>query len=323
MFICDCHGDTLTKIAFNPDANLDITFDHAQKGGLGLQFLACWSGPKADQDNVQERMHRQYEATQILIDQGWTFITSPAEFVEGKPSFMLSIEGAEIFNNSLAPVEQWYLKGVRMSGITWNFENKLGTPAKLDQTKGLSTHGINVVKEMQRLGMAVDTSHLSDQGFFDIFSKTNAPPLASHSCCRALQPHFRNLTDEQIRLLITQGGYIGVNFYPPFLTDKGATINTVIDHIDHICQLGGEKHVGFGSDFDGIDEYPANLYSPQGFPLLIDRMAQRGYSPESIENIAGKNFLRYFSSIQGVKELWLNPNPQLAAEGQTQRPARG
>lgn len=301
MFLFDSHADTLTKIAFDQSPSFDITFEKAQKGALSLQVFALWSGPRADKENVQERMLQQYEASKVLNRQGWVFTTDPSQLSSQSPSYMLSIEGGEIFNHSLEAVETWYLNGIRMSGITWNFENNLGCPAKIDQTKGLTPHGIEVIKELQRFGIAVDTSHLSEKGFYDIFAKTNVAPLASHSCCASLQPHFRNLTDDQIRLLISQGGYIGVNFYPAFLTAGVATIDTVIDHIDHICQLGGEKNVGFGSDFDGIEQHPTDLLSPEDFPNMLVRMKERGYSQESIEDIAGRNFISYFNTVQNKK----------------------
>ena len=301
MIICDAHADTLSAISVSRSQSPDITFAKAKEGRLSLQIFALWSGPDpSSKEAVEGRMALQYEGCRALEQEGWQLLTCLDDPICA-PSYMLSIEGGEIFNDSVEEVDKWYQKGVRMSGITWNFENNLGTCAKVDQKKGLTPHGLCVVKRMQQLGIAVDTSHLSERGFYDIFLSTNVPPLASHSCCAHIQPHFRNLTDEQLRLLISQGGYVGINFYPPFLTRGTATIDTVIDHIDHVCQLGGENHVGFGSDFDGIDDYPNNLTSPAGFPLLLNRLAERGYSQTTIENIAGQNFISYFTRIQNQK----------------------
>ncbi len=296
--ICDTHADTLFALAVAKKNNPDITYEKALKGHLALQVFALFIGPKPNNPQEAETMMlKEYDAKTLLDSMGWTQMNDFSTPIVS-PSYMLSIEGAELFNEDLQLIEKWYHKGIRMCGITWNYENNLGTPAKIDQGKGLSAHGVLAVREMQRLGIAVDTSHLSEQGFYDIFLKTTIPPLASHSCCAALHPHFRNLTDEQLRLLIKNGGYIGINFYPPFLTSGRATIDTVIDHIDHICQLGGEKNVGFGSDFDGIDEYPIGLTSPEGFPSLLKRMKERGFSEKSISNISKNNFIHYFTSIQ-------------------------
>ena len=151
---------------------------------------------------------------------------------------------------------------------------------------------------MQRVGMAVDTSHLNEAGFWDIVNRTDVPPMASHSCCMSLCRHFRNLTDEQIRALIRGGGYIGVNFYPAFLSENGeADAARVAEHIDHICQLGGEDIVGFGSDFDGIEKSPRDLRGADEVPNLLDSLRRRGYPEEKIEGIAGLNLVRYFRRI--------------------------
>jgi len=232
-----------------------------------------------------------------LKAQGFKQIDDPSEAKEGVVSILLSIEGGEVFEDGIDTVASWRKKGVRMSGITWNHENNLGYPAKSGSTKGLTPYGIQVVKEMQRLKIAVDVSHLNERGFYDIFQKTNVPPLASHSCCAKLRPHFRNLTDEQIHLLLNEGGYVGINFYGEFLTDGKATVETVLHHVDYICQMGGEKQVGFGSDFDGIDVYPEGLRHPGELPNLIEGMRRRGYSEQAIAGIAGQNLLDYFIRI--------------------------
>src|SRR5699024_5743796 len=125
--------------------------------------------------------------------------------------------------------------------------------------------------------MAVDVSHLNERGFYDLLDG-EAPPLASHSCARALCDHPRNLTDHQLRCLFEAGGYVGVNFYPLFLSsDSRADLNRVIDHIAHICDLGGEAHVGLGSDFDGIETHPEGLRNAGDIPALLEGMRRRGF----------------------------------------------
>ncbi|NLB89924.1 MAG: hypothetical protein GX786_01715 [Clostridiales bacterium] len=298
MILCDTHADTLTAMAFNTKPKPDITFDSAKTGKVNLQVFALWSGENPTNENIEKRMHAQYQAGQQLLDHGWIQLENIAEITQHSTAFIYSIEGCEIFNDSIDPISSWYEKGVRMAGITWNYENKLGSPAKNGSSQGLTAYGVKAVKEMQQLGIAVDTSHLNEQGFYDIFLKTNLPPLASHSCCNSLCSHFRNLTDEQIRLLISQNGYIGINFYPCFLSESGqASIDTIIDHIAYVCDLGGENHVGFGSDFDGIELYPTDITGPEHFPLLLEKMIQRGFSKESVEKIAGLNFINYYKRI--------------------------
>jgi membrane dipeptidase len=188
--------------------------------------------------------------------------------------------------------------GVRMAALLWNHENALGFPAKSGSRRGLTPYGLEVVRWMQAAGMAVDTSHLNEAGFWSILGETPVAPLASHSCCKALRDHFRNPTDAQIRALIARGGYIGVNFYPAFLSADGrADADRVAEHIDHLCQLGGAGIVGFGSDFDGIEVPPKDLRHAGEIPNLLEALRRRGYGEEAVAGIAGGNLLRYYDRI--------------------------
>ena len=141
-------------------------------------------------------------------------------------------------------------------------------------------------------------SNLNEAGFWDLIDKHSQPPMASHSCAMALCSHFRNLTDEQIRAMVKRGGWIGVNFYPSFLSPDGkASVSTICDHIDYMCQLGAEKNVGFGSDFDGIETTPVDCKSPADVPKILDELRRRGYSEEALADIAGNNFLNYYRRL--------------------------
>ncbi len=297
MFICDTHADTLYEVGYKKNSNPDITLERAKKGGVALQVMALWTGPKGKAGDVQGIIAAELAGLEALKAQGFKQIDDPQKAVEGEVSILLSVEGGEVFESGIETVADFWQKGVRIAGITWNHENDLGHPAKGGSQEGLTPYGLKVVKEMQRLKIAVDVSHLNERGFYDIFQKTGVPPMASHSCCSALRPYFRNLTDEQLRLLIREGGYVGVNFYGEFLAESNATVETLADHVDYICQLGGGKQVGFGSDFDGIDIYPVGLRHPGEFPNLISVFRRRGYSEEDIALIAGKNLLSYFERI--------------------------
>lgn len=298
MFLCDTHADTLYEMGWKKNEDPDITIERLLKGNVALQVLALWTGPKGKAGPIPEIVEAELTALETLKVQGWRQVDDPSQIKEGEPSVMLSVEGGEVFEGGIEKVGYWRRKGVRIAAITWNHENDLAFPAKSGSRQGLTEYGLNAVKEMQRLGIAVDTSHLNEQGFYDIFAKTNLPPMASHSCCAALRPHFRNLTDDQLRLLIKERGYVGINFYGDFLdNDCKASVETVVDHIDHICQMGGEKHVGFGSDFDGIDNYPEGLRHPGEFPNLLAALRRRGYGEQAIAGIAGQNLVDYFARI--------------------------
>lgn len=296
MFIADTHCDTLYAMARHPGERLMITPELLRQGGVTLQTLALWTGPKgADADALaEEELAQLPRLTAVGLHQ----VDDPAQAKEGECCFMLSIEGGELFQSDLASVQRWRERGVRMAAISWNNPTRIAQPAKSGSREGLSDYGVQVIREMQRVGMAVDVSHLNEAGYWDLFRKGDRPPMASHSCVRSLCDHFRNLTDEQLRAMIQNGGYVGVNFYPHFLSRDGqATVRTVAEHIDYICQMGGEKIVGFGSDFDGIEVCPDGLENAGQIPALLEELRRMGYSEDAIAGVAGGNLRDYFQRI--------------------------
>jgi membrane dipeptidase len=301
MLLCDTHADLLFRMATEPGEDYDITLDKLTRGGVSLQVLTLFVGRDPASKPVREMMDAEWHAYQQLLSQGWQQITNPTQAEAGRFHFMLSLEGCEPFTEGLHVIRDYHQRGIRMAAITWNHENALGSPATKNTTDGLKPYGFEAVLEMQKLKIAIDVSHLNIPGFYDLLNKTNAPPLASHSCARALRDHPRNLTDQQLKDLFAAGGYVGVNFCPAFLVDPGqpCTINSVIDHIDHMHQMGGAGMVGFGSDFDGIDEKPQHLENAADFPNLLEGLRKRGYKEQDIENIAGKNLLQYYQRING------------------------
>ena len=299
MILCDTHADTLYRIAEGSPHHLDVTMERMTQGGVSLQVLAMFVGEDNDPVKIEKRFEKMLAAYEDLKAKGWVQAFDPGEAEDGVVKTMLSIEGCEVFAPGLHTISHYREKGVRMAAITWNYENALGVPACMNDNQGLKPYGLEAVKEMQKLKIAVDVSHLNIAGFYDILNKTDAPPLASHSCCRALRDHPRNLTDQQLMDLFKAGGYVGINFYPGFLSDEGkpCDINTVIDHIDHMHQMGGEGMVGFGSDFDGISSKPEGLDNPADFPRLISGLKARGYTDKQVENIAGLSLLDYYKRI--------------------------
>ena len=210
---------------------------------------------------------------------------------------MLTIEGGEAFGGDAAQVDRFADLGVRMAALVWNNENGVAHPALSGSGEGLTPLGWDIVSRMRSRHMAVDVSHLNERGFYDLLDG-KAPPLASHSCARALCDHPRNLSDHQLRCLFEAGGYVGVNFYPLFLShDSRADQDRVVDHIAHMCDLGGEAHVGLGSDFDGIETHPEGLRNAGDLPALLERMRRRGFGEPLVEAVAGLNFKRYLESF--------------------------
>ena len=166
---------------------------------------------------------------------------------------------------------------------------------------GLTDFGIEVVKEMNRLGMVIDCSHLGDKGFYDVIKYSTKPIVCSHSCARSLCDHPRNLTDDMLYKLKENGGVIGINYCPSFVKkDLGdndiVTVKDIVKHIVYIRDLIGIDYVGFGSDFDGISNKKLELKDASMMNLVIDELKKEKFSDEDIEKISFKNVLRVFKA---------------------------
>ena len=174
---------------------------------------------------------------------------------------ILSIEDARALCGSLSSLRFFYDYGVRAITLAWNDDNEVTDGANSLKNSGLTQFGREVVREMNRLNMIIDVSHITEKGFYDVLEETTKPVIASHSNCYSLCNHRRNLKDEQIKALIENDGMMCINIYPNFLENNPdeADINSVISHIDYVLSLGGEDHIGLGSDFDGIDVTPKGI----------------------------------------------------------------
>ena len=298
MLICDTHCDTLYSLAMHPGRPTDVTFETLRAGGVSVQTLALFVGESPRLRNIRACFDRMLAAFDRLKASGAKQILSPADGTEGECRFMLSVEGCDLLADGIGVLDDWARIGVRMAALTWNYKNAVGTPHCGDRTEPLTPFGREAVRKMQRLGMAVDVSHLNEGGFFDLL-ETGCVPLASHSCAKALCGHSRNLSDEQLKKLFECGGYVGVNFYPGFLREDGkATCLDIAAHLEHMLHLGGEGKVGFGSDFDGIEIKPAGLENPAGLPHLLD-LLERRFGSAVTRGIAGENLVSYFARISG------------------------
>ena len=299
MLICDTHADTLYALQRGV-LETDITHERLTQNptDVRVQALALFTGEGglADDPNL---IQRELDVFAGLKAAGFHQITRLTDALPGIPNVLLTTEGGEVYSSGVDTVDAFYALGVRMAGLVWNNPCELAYPASGDDAWGLTDYGKQVVRRMHSLGMAVDISHLNPRGVMDLLDMGGAAPLASHSCVHALCPHPRNLTDDQLRALLAAGGFIGVNFYSVFLSPDGiATLDTVIDHLAYICDMGGKQQVGLGSDFDGIDRYPQGLRHAGDVHALLDRLRQRGFGEKLTHGIAGENFRRYFERVQ-------------------------
>ncbi|MBR4502582.1 MAG: membrane dipeptidase [Clostridia bacterium] len=294
MIICDTHCDTLYTMAVHPERQRDVTPETLRRGGVSLQTLAMFVGSSPKLPDIRRVFSGMKEAWEGMKASGARQALSPREAAEGECRFMLSVEGCDLMADGMEVLDQWHDMGVRMAALTWNYPNALATPHCVDAVTGLTPFGRDAVRKMQALGIACDVSHLNERGFWDLL-EMGAVPLASHSCCRALCSHTRNLTDEQLKKLFGAGGYVGVNFYPAFLKDRGeATTADIADHLEHMMEMGGEGKIGFGSDFDGISRKPLDLKDPSELPGLTEILVSR-FGEDCARGIAGKNLIDYYA----------------------------
>lgn len=217
---------------------------------------------------------------------------------DGKMSALLTFEDGRAIDGNMENLKKYHDMGFRLISLTWNAENCFGAPNSKDTTimaKGLTDFGKEAIPYMNELGMIIDVSHLSDGGFDDVCALSKKPFVASHSNCRALSPHQRNLTDDMIRKLADKGGVAGINFGPEFLNEdisaKDSTVSLMCRHIARMIDLGGVECVALGSDFDGIMGN-LEISSPDKMHLIFDQLQKNGLSDDAIEKIAWKNAMR-------------------------------
>lgn len=303
MFTTDAHCDTLYGIIVEKKApeNCIVTLENLQKGNVGLQTFAMFTSFRRKDpyaDGVQ--MKELYKTLPVKRLDG----ALPEQIPDGVCG-VLSCEGGEMLRGSIDVLREFDDDvHLRLLALTWNYDNEIGTPAAVDATTGLKSFGFELLQEMDRRGIAADVSHLNEAGFWDVIENARVAPLASHSNCRWLCDHRRNLTKEQVRALIDRKGFIGMNFYSYFLTGgEKSTLDDVVRHIDAICEIGGEDILGFGSDFDGIEVWPDGLENPSDFPVLIERLRDMGYAQSTLEKIAGLNYWRYLKSAETFRRV--------------------
>ena len=302
MFIADAHCDALYRIAIKGRAIEDcaVSPQRMRAGGMGLQTFAMYSSlgrPDPHADGL--RMLAAYRALPLPRLDG----ALPEDPPDG-PCAVLSMEGGEILQGKSETLDEFDGESrLRLIALTWNYENEIGTPAAKNAWEGLKPFGFQLLREMDRRGIAADVSHLNEAGFWDVMNAAEVAPLASHSNCRWLCDVPRNLSRAQVRALLERRGFIGINFYAEFLAQgREAVIEDVARHIDEICAMGGEEIVGFGSDFDGIDAWPKGLASPADYPRLLDLLARRGYTEKQLRSIAGRNYWRFLREAQNRAE---------------------
>lgn len=233
-------------------------------------------------------IHRELAKNYDLIRQAYTANEVEENRKSGIMSAILTIEGPAGFGFDPGLLEDLYKIGFRFSTLGWNESNPLTGSNKTGG--GLTDLGREYVKEAQRLGMVIDVSHISDEGFWDIMDMTQAPVVATHSNSRTVHNVSRNLTDEMFLEICRTGGVAGINLYPAFL--GGNSLDAACEHIFHFLELEPTgKHIALGSDLDGIDELPSDFRGVEDYPKLAQRLLERGLNESMIRDIFWNNAL--------------------------------
>lgn len=305
--IIDGHCDTLTNLLDRPstidDPKNHVSMERLITGSVHIQFFAAWIGSKEKYGSPLQRGLKLIDRFNTMLAENsrivpilkWEDIN---EIKDNQIGALLTVECGSILEGELANLRILHKLGVRLMTLTWNYRNEICDGIMESNSKsGLSNFGISVIQEMNKLNMIIDVSHISVSGFWDVIKHSKAPIIASHSNAKALCPHVRNLDDEQIQAISKVKGLIGINFYPPFLSEHSCGVDDIIRHIEYIAGLGGIDIVGFGSDFDGIDKLPKGINGPQDFPKIINRLLQLNYSEDHVRKICSENYLRIIKTV--------------------------
>lgn len=350
--VFDAHCDALQRaldLGHDLSAETAGHFDvpKARRGGLRAIVLTAWvDGPYAASPGASKR-----RANALLDAADDMFAAAPDalrkveraaqldDLPDGAVGVVLAIEGGHAIEDDLAQLEHFASRGVRLMTLTWNnhlsWARSCQDGAGAGVPEGLSDFGRDVVRTMGELGMLVDLSHVAERTFFDALECCPHAPIVSHSGCRALSNHPRNVTDEQLRALAEKDGVIGIPFVTPFLNEeerarevaardtdgyrdltgtndtdtwlrKGThlhesmppyPIEHVVAHTLHALEVCGPRHVAIGSDFDGIERRPAGLEDASGYPALFEALRGRGVDDETLRAVAFDNARRVFGGV--------------------------
>lgn len=313
MKIIDAHCDALLKLWEEPslsfyDCNeqLHVQYSFMEKSNVSVQAFALFV-------YAETPVQLRFESALKMIDIFYEKVVRDSKLIpiynandmakvmrdKNLRGGMLTLEGADALQGSIVNLRTLYRLGVRALGLTWNYRNEAADGVEEPNPSGLSHFGREVVRECNRLGIVLDVSHLSEKGFWDVVELSSDPFMASHSNCLHVHKHRRNLNDEQIKAIYQKNGVLGLTFVPYFVsTGNQVTITELIKHLEHALSLGGEDHIAFGSDFDGITQTMTDLKSMEYYTLLVDALLVY-YKEEQVKKWLHGNWERLFTQVLG------------------------
>ena len=293
-----------------------------QAGGVNVQVMPIYVEPHFAEaalrrsllliETLREELDKHEDAVSLCL----TSADIDDALKANKTAIVLALEGCSQIGDDVELFRTFYQLGIRIASFTHLGRTMLADGSGEDEAGSrLPNSGVAAIKEMERLGILVDVSHLGVKGVEHVLELATRPVIASHSSARALCDHHRNLSDEHLKAIADTGGVIGVNFLPAFIDSENATLERVIDHIEHMADVAGIDHIGLGPDFiaewvttvyphvdmkiigidlkEGID----GLARTEDLPNLTEAMQARGIVEIDIRKVLGENFLRVFQEV--------------------------
>jgi membrane dipeptidase len=299
-----------------------VDLPRIREGGLGAAFFSIYmpgtiTGPEAVKRSLIliDHVRSLAEAHPNEIVLATTAAEVRAAHKAGKFAALMGMEGGHMIDDSLAVLRDYQRLGVRYLTLSHSVNtNWSDSSGDKPLHNGLTDFGRDVVRELNRLGMLVDISHVSDKTFWDAMETSKAPLVASHSSLRSISGHPRNMTDDMIRALGGKGGVIMINYSRSFLSNElyeaglknvppaerpAVSWEKIVEHIDHAVKLVGATHVGLGSDFDGTT-VPDGMDDVSMLPKITAALLEKGYSEQDVKNIMGENILRLLETVNQV-----------------------
>jgi membrane dipeptidase len=295
----------------------------ARAGGVDVQVLPLYVRPEAAESSLRVTL-LQLEALELEAAQTpevalcRTGAEIDAALADGRIALLLALEGTQGIGADVELFSVFHRLGVRMVSFThWSRALLAEGSADEDTQSRLPAAGVRAVAELERLGILLDVSHLAAPSVDHVLELATRTVVASHSCCRALRDHHRNLSDEHLRGIAATGGVIGMNFLPSFVHETEPTIDRVVDHLEHMVEVAGSDHVGLGPDFlreftdamypqyeqfvifGGVDAKAVvpGLARERDLPNLTERMVERGWPETDVRKVLGENWLRVFRAL--------------------------
>ncbi len=344
--LLDSHCDTTIRL-MNPAWNLaarhndgHVDIPRLREGGVSGLVLAVYAGGPAPPGEGPKAARQQLDTIDVTVARHVEslFPARTADDVriakaQGKIAILKGMEGGYLIDDSLEILREYHHRGAVYLTLTHGFHTSWADSSGVHEDLsplhgGLTAFGHEVVRELNRLGMMVDVSHVSDDTFWDVIETSKSPVIASHSSCRAVSPHRRNLSDEMMQAIARTGGVVQINFaaafvdptFPPidpkilhYWSTRGGfaaspyanhrtPLSVLADHFDHAIGLLGPDHVGIGSDFDGVSALPRGMEDCSNLPYLTAVLLRRGNSEQGLEKVLGLNFLRVLDKCQAMAQ---------------------